>query len=109
MYDQTPKRIDGQRIVPKFSHVFTWPDGKRYKGDWVTRTFTALAKKAGVRYCTPHDLRRSFSTIAQRAGVDRSIVKDLGGWSDISTLERHYTGDISEAHRRAMERIAQTA
>ena len=95
--------------MPIFPHAFTWPNGKLYKPDWVTRTFTALVRKAGIPYCTPHDLRRSFSTIAQRAGVDRSIVKDLGGWSDISVLERHYTGDVSEAHRRAMAKIAQTA
>ena len=109
LYRQVPKWIEGGQIVPKFPHVFTWPDGKLYKPDWVTRTFTALVTKAGIRYCTPHDLRRSFSTIAQRAGVDRSIVKDLGGWSDVSVLERHYTGDVSEAHRRAMAKIAQTA
>jgi hypothetical protein len=41
--------------------------------------------------------------------VDRSIVKDLGGWSNVNVLERHYTGDVSEAHRRAMDKIAHTA
>ncbi|MDP7162352.1 MAG: site-specific integrase [Phycisphaerae bacterium] len=101
--------IGGGQVLPKFPHVFTWPDGTLYKPDWVTRTFTALVAKAGIRYCTPHDLRRSFSTIAQRAGVDRSIVKDLGGWSNVNVLERHYTGDVSEAHRRAMDKIAHTA
>ncbi len=56
-----------------------------------------------------HDLRRSFSTLAQRAGVDKYTVKDLGGWSVVSVVERHYTGDVSEAHRKAMQTIAETA
>ena len=86
--------------------MFTWPDGKQFKADWVTHEFSRLVKKAGVAYCTLHDMRRSFSTIAQRAGVDKYTVKDLGGWSVVSVVERHYTGDVSEAHRQAMNRIA---
>ena len=64
---------------------------------------------SGIASCTLHDLRRLLSTLAQRAGVDKYTVKDLGGWSEVSVVERHYTGDVSEAHRIAMERIAETA
>ena len=64
---------------------------------------------ADIAYCTPHDLRRSSSTLAQRAGVDRHTVKDLDGWSEVSVVERHYTGQVKEAHRRAMWQIAGTA
>jgi len=109
LHAETPKRIEGGQVVTTIPHVSTWPSGQAHKPDCVTRTFTALVKKSGIVYCTPHDLRRSFSTIAQRAGVDRSIVKDLGGWSEISVLEKHYTGDVSEARRRAMETIAKRA
>jgi len=52
------------------------------------------------------DLRRSFSTLAQRAGVDRHVVKDLGGWSTVGVVEKHYTGDVSPVYRAAMDRIA---
>ena len=55
------------------------------------------------------DLRRSFSTLAQRAGVDKYTVKDLGGWSVVSVVEKHYTGDLLEVHRKAMQQIARTA
>jgi len=75
----------------------------------VTHEFARLVKRAGTAHCTPHDLRRSFSTLAQRAGVDKYTVKDLGGWSVVSVVEKHYTGDVSEAHRRAMKRIAERA
>ena len=36
-------------------------------------------------------------------------VKDLGGWSVVSVVEKHYTGDVSQAHRKAMEQIAESA
>jgi len=78
-----------------------------YIGDSkINRKLVALA---GIAHCALHDLRRSFSTLAQRAGVDRYTVKDLGGWSVVSVVEKHYTGDVSEAHRRAMAKIAETA
>ena len=53
-------------------------------------------------YCTLHDLRRSFSTLAQRVGLDRATVKDLGGGSTTGVVEKYYTGDISKTHRRAV-------
>jgi integrase len=76
------------------------------KPNWLTREFGRLVKKAGIAACTIHDLRRSWSTLAQRAGIDRFTVKDLGGWSSVSVVERHYTGDVSVTHRRAMDKIA---
>ena len=77
-------------------------------------------KKAKIAHCTPHDLRRSFSTIAQRAGVDKYTVKDLGGgsvvsvkdlggWPVVSVVEEHCTGEVMEVHRRAMVRTAGSA
>jgi hypothetical protein len=51
-------------------------------------------------------MRRSFSTPAQRKGVDKYMVKDLGGWSAVSVVERHYTGEAPEAVQKAMDRIA---
>lgn len=106
LWRETPKRIEGGAAVPVSPYVFTWPDGKPFKNDWVTHEFKRLVGLAGIAKCTIHDLRRSFSTLAQRAGVDRSVVKDLGGWSSLSVVEKHYTGNVSQAHRSAMERIA---
>jgi integrase len=100
------KRIEGGAVVPASLYVFTWPNGQPFKADWITHWFEALVKNAKVAHCTTHDLRRSFSTLAQRAGVDRSIVKDLGGWSSVTVVERHYTGDVAQAHRQAMDQIA---
>ena len=109
MHAQEPKVVENGKAVPKATYVFTWPDGKPYVADWVTHEFARLVKRAGIARCTVHDLRRSFSTIAQRRGVDKYTVKDLGGWSVVSVVEKHYTGDVSEVHRAAMRKIAGTA
>jgi len=101
-----PMQVDGGRMVPASPHVFTWPDGKPFKADWLTHEFERVLRRAGIAHCTLHDLRRSFSTICQRAGVDRHIVKDLGGWSTVGVVEKHYTGDVSLVYRQAMEKVA---
>ncbi|MEA3367735.1 MAG: site-specific integrase [Planctomycetota bacterium] len=101
-----PSRVEDGRLVPALPYAFSWPDGKPYKPDWLSHWFAGLVEKANVKHCTLHDLRRSFSTIAQRAGVDRHVVKDLGGWSCVSVVEKRYSGDISPVYRQAMEQIA---
>jgi integrase len=75
----------------------------------LTHEFARVVKRAGVTHCTLHDMRRSFSTLAQRAGVDKYTVKDLGGWSVVSVVEKHYTGDLLDVQRKAMQKIAMTA
>jgi integrase len=106
LWDRAAKKVEQGRIVPTTPYVFCWPNGEQLKLDWLSRSFAALVQEAGVRECTLHDCRRSFSTIAQRLGIDRSIVKDLGGWSSLTVLEQHYTGDVGDVYRQAMERIA---
>ncbi len=106
LYDGVPKVVEGGEQRPKSPYCFTWENGEAFKPDWVTHRFAALVKEAGIAHCTLHDLRRSFSTLAQRAGVHKTIVKDLGGWSAVSVVERHYTGEVPEVLERAMEQIA---
>jgi len=100
-----PTIIDAGKPTPKYPHVFTTLEGRRFLPDFITRAFRRGADAAGIE-ATIHDCRRSFSTIAQRVGVDRSVVKDLGGWASMRTLEKHYTGSVAPAHQRGMDSFA---
>lgn len=105
---RVPARVNRGRAGPKSEYVFCWEDGHPWNEDWLTHRFEEIALAAGVD-CTLHDLRRSFSTLAQRAGVDRNLVKDLGGWSSVTVVERHYTGSIAPALRDAIARLDRQA
>lgn len=105
MRKDLPTMVEDGRAVPKHPHEFAWEDGQPYKPDWITHRFAKAAKDSGVS-ASIHDLRRSFSTLAQRAGVDRFTVKDLGGWSSVTVVEKHYTGEIKPVLERAMDLIA---
>lgn len=99
------QRLTKSGPKPRWSFVFSWPDGTGYKPDWLTHWFEGIVDESGVDKCTLHDLRRSFSTLAQRAGLAPSTVQELGGWRSLVVVKRHYTGDVSQGQRLAMRQL----
>lgn len=53
-----------------------------------------IAKRAGIPALSPHDLRRTFATIAIRNGAPTRVVQAAGRWGDVGMVER-YTADIA--------------
>ncbi len=89
---RVPRHLDAPLIFPdcrKVSH--------RFPG-WV--------KAAGLsKDVTLHTLRHSFASRLVMAGVDLLTVKDLGGWGDLTMVQRY--SHLAPAHRReAVEALA---
>ncbi|MCX5653331.1 MAG: hypothetical protein NTY65_01570 [Planctomycetota bacterium] len=51
-------------------------------------------------------LRRNELVNLRWVAVDWNLVRDLGGWSSVTVVERHYTGDVAQAYRQAMDLVA---
>lgn len=51
------------------------------------------ATAAGLRALSPHDLRRTFATLAIRLGAPSRVVQSAGRWSSLAMVE-HYTATI---------------
>ena len=60
------------------------------------------AAAAGVPWCTPHDLRRTFVTHLLDAGIDLNVVRKLAGHAQVQTTARYDHRDF-EAMERAVE------
>ena len=50
--------------------------------------FRQIGDKAGFHF-SPHDMRRTFATMAIRAGAPSRLVQVAGRWNDLSMIERY--------------------
>jgi integrase len=73
-------------------------------GDWiprsemvnnVTRDFNVVRRRAGIKRCTLHDLRRSAITNRAKK-LPIQVVRQLAGHADIVTTEKYYLSVRSE-------------
>jgi len=51
--------------------------------------FRKLGKQAGIGLISPHDFRRTFATLAIRAGAPTRLVQVAGGWRSLEMVERY--------------------
>ena len=49
-----------------------------------------ICRKAGLPEVGVHGLRRSFASLAYKEGIPERIAAQIGGWSDIQTMHKHY-------------------
>jgi len=68
--------------------------GGNKPGTSLTRTglqviFRTWGKRSGIGSLSPHDLRRTFATLATRAGAPGRVLQAAGRWSNITMVERY--------------------
>jgi site-specific recombinase XerD len=67
----------------------------------ITMIFRRLSKRTGI-HVTAHSLRRTFTILSLRAGMDVLHLQALGGWSSLDMVF-HYAGmvddDLLQAHK----------
>ena len=90
--------------------VFPAPDGGylrngnwRYRSGWVEAT-----KELGLAGVTPHDLRRTFGSLARAAGADLRFIQRAMGHESITTTARiyaHLYDDELDAVAAALDRL----
>ncbi|MEZ3179878.1 site-specific integrase, partial [Streptomyces pimonensis] len=71
-------------------YVFTTPQGRAIDPTNLTRTFTMLLRKAGLRRIRFHDLRHSTATLLLEQGVELVVIKELLGHAHIGVTATVY-------------------
>ena len=56
----------------------------------IRRSLEDICSAANLPVCTPHDLRRSFASLAFHLGWDAQTTMQLGGWSNLQTVNDVY-------------------
>lgn len=71
-------------------HIFTTAQGGSIDPTNLTRTFTTLLRKAGLRRIRFHDLRHSTATLLLEQGVELVVIKELLGHAHIGVTATVY-------------------
>lgn len=81
--------------------LFQTRDGRRFASDGFIQVFRRIEKRTGI-HVTPHALRRTFTILSLRAGMDPLHLQNLGGWTSLEMVQ-HYAQmediDLLEAHK----------
>ena len=79
-------------------YVFTWPDGRPYRPDYITKEFQKVLSKNNFPHMRFHDLRHSCASILYDKGWDLKDIQLWLGHADIETTANIYT-HISKARK----------
>lgn len=76
--------------------VFTWPNGRWIRPDYVTHKFSKIIQKNGLPHLTVHGLRHTFGSILSDAGVPTPVISEWLGHSRVDTTQRIYIHRLSD-------------
>ncbi len=93
--------------IPGCPWVFPARSGNGHLVD-VRKPLARAMAKANLNDLRPHDLRRSFASLAVNAGVDIYQVKDLLGHSSVAVTQRSYAHLQQDTLRTASEVVGKT-
>ncbi len=76
--------------LPQTRTVFcSVKEGKPLSRDGLRVIFRRLGQVAGIGPLSPHDLRRTFATLASQAGAPDRVIQVAGRWSSIAMVQRY--------------------
>jgi integrase len=88
--------------------VFSTIEGKPLRPNTVTRAWTTIAARAGVKVIRLHDARHSHASLMLKAGIHPKIVQERLGHSTIAmTLDTysHVTPGLQQAAAESFDRL----
>ncbi|WP_432164311.1 tyrosine-type recombinase/integrase [Streptomyces tendae] len=87
------------------AHVFTTVQGRPIDPTNLTRTFTTIVRRAGLRRIRFHDLRHSTATLLLEQGVELVVIKELLGHAHIGVTATVYAHVRLRLQRDAIDSL----
>jgi integrase len=93
------------KIEDKTGYVFKTIDGKQIEKDILRSVLIKFAKAAGINGLSRvHDMRHTFASLAQMAGVDRGTVGTILG-HESEAMTKIYSHQTSEHLKKSVEKV----
>lgn len=86
-------------------YVCTWPDGKIFRPDYITKAFPKLLKEFDLPQVRFHDLRHTHATLLLRQGIHPKVVQERLGHSNISITLDTYSHILPDMQKEAADKI----
>ncbi|GAA2432491.1 hypothetical protein GCM10010273_05720 [Streptomyces lavendulocolor] len=86
-------------------YVFTTRTGQPIEPRNLYRSFTRVAKNAGLRVVRLHDARHGTATLLTAAGVPPRVVMEILGHSQIAVTMNVYTHVVQDTQREAVAHV----
>lgn len=81
-------------------YVFTWPNGKPFSLDYVSKGFSDLLKRHGLRHIRFHDLRHSCASLLLARGCSLKEIQEWMRHADINVTANTYSHISAESEKR---------
>jgi integrase len=86
--------------------IVVWENGRPYRPNYVSELFTKLLKKNGLPKIVLHELRHTFASISNEAGVQEFNIGKAMGHANVGTTKKIYTHLFDDKHTAAVDAVA---
>ncbi|RSS53250.1 site-specific integrase [Streptomyces sp. WAC01280] len=102
---QAAMRVQAGEKWEETGYVFTTRTGKPIEPRNLYRSFTRVAKNAGLRVIRLHDARHRTATLLTAAGVAPRVVMEILGHSQIAVTMNVYAHVVQDTQREAISHM----
>ena len=86
--------------------VIVWEDGHSYRPNYISELFTKFLKENNLPKIVLHELRHTFASISNEAGVQEFNIGKALGHANVGTTKKIYTHLFDQKHTAAVDAVA---
>ena len=94
-------------IYEESPYIVVMEDGKPYRPNYVSELFTKFLAKNDMPKIVLHELRHTFASISNEAGVQEFNIGKARGHANVSTTKKIYTHLFDDKHTKAVNAVAE--
>jgi integrase len=87
-------------------YIIVWEDGRPYRPNYLSELFTKFLIDNGLPKIVLHELRHTFASLSNEAGVQEFNIGKALGHANVGTTKKIYTHLFDDKHTAAVDAVA---